>query len=145
MREGGADLDPILTEGEFIVDQLGAYGLVDLAAISAIKRQFKHLTRRGHFALPEDRRLTPKLVYEELRERVTKEQPVSDGAHAHDITEEGDWRWGSFEEWREGSWRGRVVAEAERALLAAAKQERGRSRSSGNPVRNVVGAMRRGR
>ena len=60
---------PVLTEAEFLIDQLISNSLVDEAAVAAIRRQFKHLTRRGTFKCEEDRRLTPSLVYEELRER----------------------------------------------------------------------------
>ena len=45
-----ANVEPVLTEAEFLIDQLLANELVDEAAVVAIKRQFAHLTRRAHRA-----------------------------------------------------------------------------------------------
>ena len=59
---------PILTEGEFLIDQLLANDLVDEAAVVAIQRQFKHLCRKGApFKSDDDRKLTAELCYEEVR------------------------------------------------------------------------------
>lgn len=119
-----ANLEPELTEAEFLVDTLTAHGLVDPAAVIAISKQFRRLTRRGvaapGLADPDGTatstkadRLTMRMVYEELRHRSKLGQPLSDGANALDIDEvTGRFKWGSFEEWRAQSWRPRVLSRA---------------------------------
>ena len=79
------NLEPELTEAEFLVDQLVNNGLVDTDAVIAIRRQFSHLTRNGNFEKDEDRKLTPKLVYEEIKDRIQRGEPVSMGAETVDV------------------------------------------------------------
>lgn len=107
---------PVLTEAEFVVDQLLANGLVDSEAIIAIKRQFQHLTRHGRFAGDEPM-LTTRLVYEEIRERAQSvgEALLSPGAEALDVAPDPktgvpSFRWKSYEEWMVSSWQFRVRA-----------------------------------
>ena len=109
------ELDPMLTEAEFLVDTLISHDLVDPAAIMVITRHFRQLTHRdyGGEQRPTEGRLTTRLVYAEMRERAASGLPLSDGASAMDLDEAGAFRWASFEEWRAGSWMPRVLAKAE--------------------------------
>lgn len=77
-----------------------------------VSRQFKHLTRRGTFKCEEDRRLTPSLVYEELRERARLGKRLSEGASSADLTQTGQFKWDSLQEWLSKSWRDRVCRKA---------------------------------
>ena len=118
------NLDPELSEAEFIVDQLISNGLVDGDAIVAIRRQFAHLTRHQEISKDEDRKLTPRLVYEEIRNRIAKGEPVSRGAEVVDVMmvdptvsealrgahAKPTFKWKSFHEWKYMSWQVRVKA-----------------------------------
>lgn len=109
-------IDPQLNEAEFLIDTLVSFGLVDTDAVRAITRHFRSLTGRGTprgDVHGEAQPLTTKQVYEELRERVRLGLPLSDGAAAMDVDAGGDFRWASYEEWRERSWVPRVVAKAD--------------------------------
>jgi len=148
VRDGApANIEPVLTEAEFLIDQLLANELVDEAAVVAVRRQFKHLTRRGKFKSDDDRKLTPKLVYEEIRERAQGRKPLSSGATAKDVTPEGRFRWKSYEEWLTNSWQPRVYAmEAE---IGGADDSDGAAsgyhhlKDQRMAVHTAVGAMRR--
>ena len=118
------NLEPELTEAEFLVDQLISNGLVDTDAIIAIRRQFAHLTRNGNFEKEEDRKLTSKLVYEEIRDRIQRGDPVSRGAETVDVmmidpagaegrkgaAAKAAFKWKSYHEWKYMSWQVRVKA-----------------------------------
>jgi potassium channel subfamily K len=97
----------VLTETEFLVDQLKTYGLVDPAAVAAITKQFKHLTRRGNFGDDSQRVLTTEMVYEELRSRVKEGKEVSEGATVADLRD-SEFRWASHDDWKGTSWEARV-------------------------------------
>ena len=126
----------VLTETEFLVDQLKtcararlcparparpcasicepkalpfavADGLVDPAAVAAITKQFKHLTRRGNFGDESQRVLTTEMVYEELRSRVKEGKEVSEGATVADLRD-SEFRWASYDDWKGTSWEARV-------------------------------------
>lgn len=113
--------NPVLTEAEFLVDQLLANGLVDKEAITVINKQFQAMTSRQVKKGPEDApRLTPELVYEELKERVSKGKDLSEGATKYDLTPEGKFKWATFEDWQAGSWRPRLTDKAMEAMGAEA-------------------------
>ena len=131
---------PVLTEAEFLIDQLISNSLVDEAAVAAIRRQFKHLTRRGTFKCEEDRRLTPSLVYEELRERARLGKRLSEGASSADLTQTGQFKWDSLQEWLSKSWRDRVCRKAMEEGGNLAHGVGTNVRQGG--VRNAVGAVR---
>ena len=97
-----------------------ADGLVDSAAVVAITRQFKHLTRRGKFS-DDNRRLTPRLVYEEIRARANDGKELSEGASVADLRDHS-FRWKSFDDWKDTSWEARV---------ALAFEEKQRQREAG--------------
>lgn len=99
VRDGDANFSPVLSEAEFLTDQLIANELVDEAAVTVIKRQFRHLTRKGDFVSDEDRQLTARLIYEELAERSQQGKALSAGATARDLTPSGAFKWKSYEEW----------------------------------------------
>ena len=79
VREGESNFAPVLSEAEFLIDQLAANKLVDSAAVIVIQRQFRHLTRRGNFETDEDRQLNPRQVYEVRRFRPTPHAPAGNG------------------------------------------------------------------
>jgi len=146
---GETNFEPKLSESEFLVDQLIANSLVDSDAVLAIRRQFAHLTRRGKCSTLEERVLTPRLVYEEIRERAQSAQPLSSGAEHCDVVWKsarrrdskvrapGDYefRWKSFEAWRDGSWHARVLAKEEEAKEEAEARSLGRA----GKVKTMVG------
>lgn len=83
--------------------------------------------------------MTPKLVYEEIRERAQTGQPLSMGSEHHDVVwrnprrqqstvrapDDYEFRWKSFEEWRDGSWQARVLATEEEAREEEEVRRRG--------------------
>jgi len=135
VRDGDANFSPVLSEAEFLTDQLIANELVDEAAVTVIKRQFRHLTRKGDFVSDEDRQLTARLIYEELAERSQQGKALSAGATARDLTPSGAFKWKSYEEWFERSWKGRVVAEASGDVQLTQPSKEGK------PLRTAVGAV----
>ena len=116
------NLEPELTEAEFLIDQLCNNGLVDMDAVIAIRRQFAYLTRRSTAATETEKKLTPELVFEEIRDRVEKGEPVSLGAEMVDVmmiapttargVEKAAFRWKNYREWKYNSWQVRVKAKA---------------------------------
>ena len=136
--EGPPNVDPVLTESEFLIDQLLANELVDGEAVTAIQRQFKHLTRRKVFGPDEQRELTAQMVFEELRERANAGSDVSEGAHKMDIGANGKFKWGSYEEWRQKSWEPRVaqkgVEEGRLKAETGGKKKKGRRGQGGSAV-----------
>ena len=58
---GPPNFTPVLTESEFLIDQLLANGLVDDEAILAIQRQFNHLTRRVTFE-PDEQKILVRVL-----------------------------------------------------------------------------------
>ena len=145
-EKGNTNLDPVLSESEFLVDQLLANGLVDSDAVIEIRRQFRHLTRRGNFDRSEDRVLTTKMVYDEIRRRADAGRELSNGAELLDViwrtkTRKGlkkrrgpglqAFRWRSFEEWRDGSWQVRVLAKEQEMKERADEKSRGMVKSVG--------------
>ena len=139
-EKGRTNLDPVLSESEFLVDQLLANGLVDSDDVIEIRRQFRHLTRRGNFDRNEDRVLTTRMVYDEIRRRADSGRELSNGAELLDVvwrvkTRRGlkkrrgpglqAFRWKSYEEWRDGSWQVRVMAKEQEVKEKAEEQSRG--------------------
>lgn len=113
-RPGDPNFDPRLTEAEFLVDTLLEHGLVDQAAVVAISRHFRQLTRRSaDRSAKDDRALTLRVVYESLRYRAAAGLPLSAGAKAMDLNADGQFKWQSFEEWKTKSWRPRLQSKAE--------------------------------
>jgi hypothetical protein len=118
LKEGDKpNFQPVLTESEFIVDQLLAENLVDSDAVIAIKQQFAYLTRNAKVASGEERTLTTKLVFEEIRERAHRgvNGLLSPGAEALDIMQDEEtccvsFKWANYEDWMSNSWRCRVLA-----------------------------------
>jgi hypothetical protein len=124
---GGTNYEPALSESEFLIDQLLANGLVDPDAVETIKGHFRQLTRHGDFASDEQRMLTPKLVYLEIKERARTGAALSVASEHCDLVwrtmksrtkfsqrsgspTDREFRWKSFEAWRDGSWQARVLA-----------------------------------
>ena len=124
---GGTNYEPALSESEFLIDQLLANSLVDPDAVETIKGHFRHLTRHGDFASDEQRMLTPKLVYLEIKERARTGAALSVASEHCDLVwrtkksrtkllqrsgspTDREFRWKSFETWRDGSWQARVAA-----------------------------------
>lgn len=145
---GETNFEPALSESEFMVDQLIANGLVDSDAIMAIRRQFKHLTRRSEVASEEERLLTPKLVYLEIKDRVRKGEQLSGGAEHCDIVwrnpqkkkkyatpSDYQFRWKSFEAWRDGSWQARVLAKEEEMR----EEEEAHSNGRAGKLKTMIG------
>lgn len=137
---------PVLTEAEFLIDQLLANELVDEAAVVAIQRQFKYICRKGNFESDDDRKLTPELCYEELRERAMQGKELSAGATAKDLGPDSRWKWGTYEEWRRHSWVPRVMAQRivkddteKKMTLAQIEKKRGGQKQG---MRTVVGARK---
>jgi len=135
------NFNPVLTEAEFLVDQLLANGLVDKEAITVINKQFQAMTSRGGYGPDDARMLTPKLVYEELKERVAKGKDLSEGSQKYDLTPEGTFKWATFEDWQAGSWRPRLNDRAVEMLGATASGQPAGKKKKG--IRTVVGAGRR--
>ena len=79
------------------------------ARAQVINKQFAYLTRKGNFGPDEPRILTSRLVYEEMKERVTARKELSEGATPFDLTPDGKFRWSSFDEWNQRSWKVRVL------------------------------------
>jgi len=131
---------PVLTEAEFLVDQLLANGLVDGEAITVINKQFQAMTSRGGYGPDDARMLTPKLVYEEIKERAAKGKDLSDGAMQYDMSENGKFKWTSFEEWTANSWKPRLMAKAAEMLGGEAVQK---AKKKQKGIKTVVGAGRR--
>ena len=130
----------VLTEAEFLVDQLTNYGLVDSAAVMVITRQFKHLTRRGKFT-DENRRLTPKMVYDEIRSRAKNGKELSEGATVADLRD-ASFRWKSYEDWHGTSWESRVALAFE-DKMAQKMEEHGGAQSQGSAphLNSIVGSI----
>jgi len=130
---------PVLSEAEFLIDQLTSNEIVDGAAVTAIRRQFRYITRNGEFERDEDRALTPRLVFEELLGRAAAGKDLSEGAAALDLDTEGKFKWRTYEEWLAGSWRLRVGA----AGVAAVKDsvQRNKNAVHGQGMKTMVGAM----
>jgi len=134
------NFNPVLTEAEFLVDQLLANGLVDKEAITVINKQFQAMTSRGGYGPDEARMLTPKLVFEELKERTGKGKDLSEGSMKYDLTPEGKFKWASFEDWQAGSWRPRLNDRAIEMLgEAAAVKVQGKKKTG---IRTVAGQRR---
>ena len=73
-------------QAEFLVDTLLAHGLVDRAAVTAITRQFRHITQHKPGATASEApRLTAEVVYDTMRERSARGQSISEGAAAADL------------------------------------------------------------
>jgi len=130
--------EPVLSEAEFLIDQLTANEIVDSAAVQAIRRQFRYITRNGNFERDEDRALSARLVYEELRLRNSLGKDLSPGATEMDLDEHGKFKWRSFEEWKAGSWQLRVGAAGQEKLKSLVKSK-GKSHVTG--MKTVVGKM----
>jgi voltage-gated potassium channel Kch len=144
--DGPPNLEPVLNEAEFLIDQLKEGNLVsDEEAITVINKQFAFLTRRQALAnADEARKLTPRMVYEELRDRVRSGKPISEGATKYDLTPEGTWRWSSYEEWSKKSWRVRVLlrhTDKEGGVLDAAGHKSSGGAKAGE-MRTILGAAR---
>ena len=90
--------------------QLLADDLVDEAAVVAIKRQFKHMTRNGKFRFDQEPVLTLDLVFEEIRSRVATNTPVSAGAADYDIGPDKKFKWQDYATWKKQSWERRLKA-----------------------------------
>lgn len=116
----------------------GADNLVDSAAVEAITRQFKHLTRRGKFKDEDSRRLTTRLVYEELRSRANRGMELSIGATEADLRD-GAFRWKSYEDWKATSWQSRVYVSYETKAKELAERSKGTIVSL--HLQNIVGAL----
>lgn len=136
--DGTTVIEPVLTEAEFLVDQLIENGLVDPDAVTAIRRQFAYLTRNANVQNDDERRLTTRLVYDEIRERSKKSITLlSAGAELMDVayvtTDGGNpatqFKWVSYEEWKAKSWQLRVLAKAEGETAAASAEAEGQSAS----------------
>ena len=132
--------EPVLTQSEFLIDQLLANDLVDSAAVSAILRQFKHLTRRGTFGKDEEPSLTMTLCYEEMTDRAKANKPLSTGATAADLASDGVWKWKSYEEWKRASWEPRVAEKFAEKYGGGSLETRKTQKQRG--VRTVVGGRR---
>lgn len=159
MRDGGApNPDPVLSEGEFIVDQLLANELVDKAAVVAIKRQYKTLTSMGEWGRDEDRVLDAKQVYETIRRRVQLGKRVSAGVEEWDVARDPAsgakaFKWPDFESWKMQSWQPRLAyraADEGRDAYIGYGGEKSRvsvGATDGNRrgIKTVVGANRRNR
>ena len=138
---------PVLTESEFLVDQLLANELVDGEAVLAIQRQFKHLTRRRIFRPDEQRELTTQMVYEELKERAEQGKILSGDASRVDLTPKGKFRWSSYEEWFSQSWEPRVAHKGQeegRGVRENVKKKK-KTKPFGGPMGVSAGLGRRGR
>jgi voltage-gated potassium channel Kch len=119
-------LDPVLTETEFLVDQLISRGLVDEEAVFAIRKHFTHITRKAPANSDGMKVLTPRVVFDEIRERVNSGGEVSTGAELMDIQyseptsvnggSTAKFKWESYEQWREKSWQMRVLAKADEEI-----------------------------
>mmetsp|Transcript_4199 Transcript_4199/g.10906 ORF Transcript_4199/g.10906 Transcript_4199/m.10906 type:complete len:240 (+) Transcript_4199:1092-1811(+) len=131
------EINSVLTEAEFLVDQLKINGLVDSAAVTAINKQFTQLTKRGKFS-GDTRRLTPKMVYEEIRHRVREGKELSRGSTVADIRDNG-FRWKSFEDWHRTSWQARVSLAHEAKLQS--KELPVQSSGSGPRLNSIVGVL----
>ena len=79
--------------------------------------------------------LTSAVAFEEIKARVARGAPVSDGAQCVDVDESvrpHAFRWSTFEEWREQSWSVRVQAKAEdEKLQSDEERQRLRKRKKG--------------
>ena len=138
---------PVLTESEFLVDQLLANELVDGEAVLAIQRQFKHLTRRRIFRPDEQRELTTQMVYAELKERAEQGKILSDDASRVDLTPDGKFRWSTYQEWFSQSWEPRVAHKGQeegRAVKEHVKKKK-KTKPFGGPMGVSAGLGRRGR
>ena len=139
--DGPPNVEPVLNEAEFLVDQLIANELVDEEAVKVINKQFQYLTRKGTFGPDEPRTLTPSLVYEEMRERVAARKELSEGATAADVNADGSFKWATFDEWNARSWKVRVLQKyAEKTGIAAKKRKDGLGRAG--QMKTVIGAHR---
>ena len=127
--------DPVLTEAEFLIDQLVANGLVDEEAVNVINKQFQAMTSRGNFG-PDDRRLTTEQVYEEIRDRANKRKDLSEGATMFDLADDKTFKWKSYEDWFENSWKVRVKEKAIETLGHESKLKKimGTARARGPAV-----------
>lgn len=117
---GKPNLHPILTEAEFLIDQLLTNNLVDKEAVLAIRRQFKSLTNQ---VIDEEQGtpvLTTEDVYKSLRTRIEVGKEVSPGAEAMDIGTFSNFKWTNFAEWERYSWQMRVLARDEDLRAKAA-------------------------
>ena len=117
--------------------QLIANKLVDEAAVNAIIRQFQHLTRNGHFSADEEPKLTRRIVYEGLRQRVAAGKAVSDECLAHDVVDGNKFKWASYEEWVKQSWEKRILA---RVAESESMQTKSRRLShKGQALHTIIG------
>jgi len=137
LRDTKPNMEPVLTEAEFLIDQLVANKLVDEAAVNAIIRQYKHLTRNGNFAADEEPKLTRRLVYEGLRERVAADKQVSAECLAYDVVDGNLFKWASYEEWVKQSWEKRILAQAGDAGSTETKSKR--LSHKGQALKTIVG------
>jgi hypothetical protein len=129
-----AESEPMLTETEFLIDQLVAQKLVDEAAVAAIRRQFRHLTRNVQPSDDGRRTLTAEVAFEEIRGRVARGAPVSAGANCVDVDDSCSpptFRWSSVEEWCSKSWSVRVQAKAEDDKLRSEEEHELKKRKQG--------------
>ena len=133
------NVNPVLTEAEFLVDQLLANGLVDKEAITVINKQFQAMTSRANYGPDDSRKLTPKLVYEELKDRVSKGKDLSEGAQKYDLTAEGKFKWATFEDWQAGSWRPRLNEQAMAILGGEAGGLGGNTKKKQKGIRTIAG------
>ena len=113
-----------------------ADGLVDSAAVIAINRQFKQMTRRGKFN-DENRQLTTRLVYEEIRHRAKEGKELSAGAQVADLRDH-EFRWKSFDDWHGTSWQSRVACAFE---TKNENEDDAVSYGGGPRLNNIVGAI----
>ena len=135
-------MEPVLSEAEFLIDQMTANELVDSAAVVAIRRQFMHITRRGKFESEEDRKLTSELVFEELKQRAAAGKALSPGVQEYDLDENGKFKWRTYEEWKQGSWALRVLEAGKAALDDPSSNKVNTVSKPQGAMKTVAGAMR---
>ena len=143
LRENPAqpNYNPVLNEAEFLVDQLLANDLVDSEAITVINKQFQAMTSRRTWGADESRSLTPKDVFEEIKERANKGKDLSSGAQQYDVGADGKFKWMTFEDWQAGSWRPRVKAASDQKALENMADADGKKRKSKKQgIKTVAGA-----
>ena len=102
----------------------------------------------GKFKGDEERKLTTRLVFEEIKERTQLKKPISDGALAADVAEErgGTFRWATYDEWMANSWKARVhTREAEVLGLSSAVEIKVDEKKKLRGMANPIGAVRQGK
>ena len=139
-RRGGARaMSGVLSTSD--VQRIFRHELVDEEAVKVINKQFAYLTRKGTFGPDEPRTLTAKLVYEEMKERVSVRKELSEWGMANDVSPDGAFKWATFDEWKTKSWKVRVhqkhAEKTGKVLRKAGVHKQG--------IKTAVGAARRPR